>query len=83
MLGKPNKYRGTCFYCGGSVSKNAGVCWRPEGSRTWHVAHLACQDAGAPEVIEARFSDGCGGYSTMKVNRRGRCEDAPCCGCCD
>jgi hypothetical protein len=32
----------------------------------------------APRVIVARFNSG----ATVFVNSRGRCEDAPCCGCC-
>jgi hypothetical protein len=32
---------------------------------------------GAPSVVEFRFASG-----KMIQNRRGRCEDAPCCGCC-
>ena len=35
--------------------------------------------AAAPSVIVTRFNSG----ATMSVNARGRCEDAPCCGCCD
>jgi hypothetical protein len=35
--------------------------------------------AAAPNVIVTRFNSG----ATMSVNARGRCEDAPCCGCCD
>jgi predicted ATPase len=31
-----------------------------------------------PRVVYARFSSG----ATIYQNRRGRCEDAPCCGCC-
>jgi hypothetical protein len=73
-----NKYPGRCYYCGGYVQKNAGKCWRPAGSRRYLVAHLACADAGAPEVIETTFSSG----ETIYQNRNGRCEDAPCCGCC-
>ena len=32
----------------------------------------------ASEVIEIRLSSG----AVVTQNRRGRCEDAPCCGCC-
>jgi hypothetical protein len=32
-----------------------------------------------PRVIVTRFNSG----STIYQNARGRCEDAPCCGCCD
>lgn len=35
--------------------------------------------AAAPSVIVTRFNSG----ATVSVNARGRCIDAPCCGCCD
>ena len=34
--------------------------------------------SAAPRVIVTRFNSG----STIYQNARGRCEDAPCCGCC-
>jgi len=73
-----NRYPGTCHYCGERVAKNAGKCWKPTGSRRYAVAHLACNDAKAPRVIATTFSSG----ETVYVNSSGRCEDAPCCGCC-
>ena len=45
----------------------------------WVGAHLACSDAGAPSVIEVYIpSTG----TRLYQNSGGRCEDAPCCGCC-
>jgi hypothetical protein len=35
--------------------------------------------AGVPSVIVTRFNSGAATYR----NASGRCEDAPCCGCCD
>lgn len=35
--------------------------------------------AAAPSVVVTRFNSG----ATTYRNARGRCEDAPCCGCCD
>lgn len=74
---KPNKYRGACCHCGAMVAARAGVCWRPRGARRFLVAHLACSDEQF-EVVTYRTSSGWTGTQ----NRRGRCEDAPCCGCC-
>jgi hypothetical protein len=34
--------------------------------------------SAAPQVITTRFNSG----AVVSVNARGRCEDAPCCGCC-
>ena len=39
--------------------------------------HVNCRTRGNPSY-EVRLSSGFVGY----VNRNGRCEDAPCCGCC-
>ncbi len=74
-----NRYPGKCHYCGGRVAKNAGKCWKSGGRRRYLVAHLACADNQAPSVIEFHSpTTGWTGYQ----NARGRCEDAPCCGCC-
>ena len=71
-----NKYAGTCEYCGGKVPPNGGTVRK--AGRRWKVAHLACAEGKEPRVITFRFSSG----ETAIRNARGRCEDAPCCGCC-
>jgi hypothetical protein len=71
-----NRYKGTCYICGGFVPVNGGQCEKKGGR--WVVAHLACRSSGKAEVVYTRFSSGAEVYQ----NRRGRCEDAPCCGCC-
>ena len=70
-----NKYPTTCTYCGGRVAKNAGYVWKHAGR--WVGTHLACDTSGAPEVSTIVIGD-----NTYTRNSRGRCEDAPCCGCC-
>jgi hypothetical protein len=72
-----NKYPGKCLYCGGHVAKNAGNCFK-QGAK-FVVAHLACNDAKSPRVTT--FYSPVSGWSGTQ-NSRGRCEDAPCCGCC-
>ena len=76
MAKRVNKYPGRCYYCGATVPANGGHIWKV--GRKWAVAHLDCDEHGEARVIEVRFSSG----ETMTVNSRGRCEDAPCCGCC-
>jgi hypothetical protein len=71
-----NKYPGICDICGAPVPQNGGNVEKVNGS--WVVTHLACKASGLAEVITTRFSDG----AVIYQNRRGRCEDAPCCGCC-
>ncbi len=70
-----NRYAAACVTCGATVPAHGGSLTKQ--GRRWVVRHLACED-GQPAVIEVRFSSG----ATMIQNRRGRCEDAPCCGCC-
>ena len=72
-----NRYPGECHYCHGHVDKNAGECWRPTGYRQYLVAHLECHDSEAPRVATFNI----GGQEFIR-NTAGRCEDAPCCGCC-
>jgi hypothetical protein len=71
-----NRYAGTCELCGGRCAAGAGTL--AKHGRTWTVRHLSCDRTGESEVIVTRFSSGAESYR----NRNGRCEDAPCCGCC-
>jgi len=74
MTSTVNRYAADCFECGGPVAAKAGTLTK--AGRAWRVRHLAC-DTG-PGVSVIRFSSG----ATEIRNRNGRCEDAPCCGCC-
>jgi len=89
------KYNGKCTRCGGSIRKGEQITWsRANGAR--HIAAV-CETirvrqsiaAGTADFIathrdddglrwSARGQSGRGGYVTSS----GRCEDAPCCGCC-
>ena len=85
-----NRYPGPCSSCGVTVAPNDGTATKI-GSR-WTVRHADCASVAAcdAETVAraprrerygssyARFSSGAEVYQ----NRRGRCEDAPCCGCC-
>lgn len=72
-----NRYPGNCMYCGNRVAAKAGKLLGGRGN--WEVAHLACADTGTGQVVETYFpSTG----ERIYENARGRCEDAPCCGCC-
>ena len=73
----PNKYRGICAVCSRTVPKHAGVCTRKAGG--WIVlcaSHAAAEDTAG--VVDTFQTSG----GTFYRNRAGRCEDAPCCGCC-
>jgi hypothetical protein len=69
-----NKFAGNCAVCGARVAAKAGNLTK--NGRRWLVTHLACDRGETVDTI--RFSSG----ETFTRNSRGRCEDAPCCGCC-
>ena len=68
--------------------KALGGTWNP-AAQGWNVpderaeearalVEAAGPDRRAPRSIVTRFSTG----ATIYRNPKGRCEDAPCCGCC-
>lgn len=85
------KFDSTCTQCGRPVHKGQSVEWT-RGARG--VYHTDCSSASANASSDAntartpragrgrshytRFSSG----AEVFTNARGRCEDAPCCGCC-
>lgn len=71
-----NRYASPCVVCGARVPARGGSLSKSGGR--WEVSHLACAESGEPRVIVTTFSSG----ESVYQNSRGRCEDAPCCGCC-
>ena len=73
-----NRYPGPCSQCGARVPALGGNLVRVSGQL--RPVHLCCDDVTSPtrSVVEFRFSSG----EVATRNVRGRCEDAPCCGCC-
>ena len=69
-----NKFKARCAICGGEVPALGGNLYKAGGM--WKVTHLACAD-GIAQVDTFNF-----GGKEYTRNKRGRCEDAPCCGCC-
>ncbi len=69
-----NKYKAPCAVCGNVVNSNAGRLIKKDGR--WQPIHLACKQG--PQVKVIRFASG----KEITRNAAGRCEDAPCCGCC-
>ena len=69
-----NRYPGTCDKCGTRVRAYKGVLIAPtEPGSPWIVRHESCADGSETSARPARSDR----------RYRGRCEDAPCCGCCD
>lgn len=68
-----NRYPAPCYYCGARVPAQAGSLFR--SGRIWKVAHTACERGERVNTIVI-------GEREYTRNARGRCEDAPCCGCC-
>lgn len=76
------RYRGTCRGCAAPIAPGASILFAGKGN----VRHADCADVADESVVDpetgmrwsARGQSGRGGY----VTSGGRCEDAPCCGCC-
>lgn len=62
-----------CGLCGLKIPQNGGTF----DTQSQTFRHLACQKNGRASVAEVRFA----GESYIQ-NIAGKCEDAPCCGCC-
>lgn len=84
-----DRNRWACARADGLVGIAPGSTWvgNPNGReelRAYRVGAAApvhpsaARSAAGPRVIVSRFNSG----ATVSVNARGRCEDAPCCGCC-
>lgn len=69
----------TCY--GLSCAEADGLTEREDhGPAGWVTVRRAYRvGSGAPTVAVSRFNSGAVSYR----NARGRCEDAPCCGCCN
>lgn len=91
------KYNGTCRACGGAIRKGDWITYTkqtgavhatcPDGANYrdedeaagFEPGTLASDRRAAKNGLSVtRFAGG----GVMTQNSRGRCEDAPCCGCC-
>lgn len=80
--------RWACALADGLVEAEPGSTWvgNPNGVQrlrerragTAAPVHPNAVHSTGPRVIVSRFNSG----ATVTMNARGRCEDAPCCGCC-
>lgn len=84
------KYAGKCRACGEPINPGDPINFYGKG----HAEHCDCEDPGNPAHLHPDDSSDdrrlarngltvirtSGG--TFTQNSRGRCEDAPCCGCC-
>lgn len=72
-----NKFKTVCTECGDMVQPGEGKVVRM--GKRWLGSHNDCK--GKDSKYQSNlfvFSSG----AEMYQNKRGRCEDAPCCGCC-
>jgi hypothetical protein len=86
------KYTGTCRRCNGAIVPGARIRWAG-GRNTYHLAAqcpgsdfaaapaFAADDRAAYATGTSVTRNGAGEVIDYR-NRAGRCEDAPCCGCC-
>jgi hypothetical protein len=82
------KYSGKCRACGDRFGAGADIVYTRSAPKGLKTVHSACAgvssdfyadsaSAGRGVAYEIRTSGG-----TFYQNSNGRCEDAPCCGCC-
>ena len=71
-----NRYAGRCVACGTYVPAGEGTATKWRGDKRYQLTCTAC--TSTPEQHVTVFSSGHRQYT----NARGRCIDAPCCGCC-
>ena len=82
----PNRYPGKCHACGVNVPREHGFTFKPPGARKYVVECLDCPNTTAvaapykPNRVTEFYFPATGNYAYQ--NSSGRCEDAPCCGCC-
>lgn len=71
------RYTGTCGKCKEPIAKGSQINYGGKG----RTSHEACGpvDTAAPVNGYNRRS----AYYGTNSRGRGKCEDAPCCGCCD
>ncbi len=78
---KSNRYAQACADCGAQVNAGAGILNR--NGRRWAVTHEDCTAPGnTPRPPVRRMVGWRTSGGTFYTNANGRCEDAPCCGCC-
>lgn len=77
-MSRPNKFPGVCKECHDDVPAGTGII-TPGRHRRWEVL---CGTCGAVSPDPDRIVCTRIGGQTFTRNTRGRCEDAPCCGCC-
>lgn len=75
------RYRGTCLTCSGTILPGDDIVYAGR-SLTYHTGE--CAEQRDPDATPApRRSRSTGRrYYGAGPRARGRCEDAPCCGCC-
>jgi hypothetical protein len=73
-----NRYSGQCVQCHETVPAGLGTVTKR--NRAWRIDCNACTGrmAQSTDLVCVKLSSGWTGTR----NARGRCEDAPCCGCC-
>lgn len=75
-----NQYGAICHYCGRGVHPGCGTMWKFRSR--YYVAHPACAKAKTRDSRPDEPSSIVIGGKEYTRNAKGRCEDAPCCGCC-
>jgi hypothetical protein len=73
------KYSGKCRACGDRFGAGADIVYTRSAPKGLKTVHSAC--AGVSSNFYADSDSAARGVGDFYSNN-GRCEDAPCCGCC-
>jgi hypothetical protein len=85
-MSRRNRYAGACIDCGQETPAGCGTLSKT--GRIWTVICGECHplpagDSETTQVDTFTFGHSDGRRQVFYRNRRGRCEDAPSCGCCN
>lgn len=73
-----SKFAGTCAACRTRFPAGTLIDYDRRGARGRKASHVDCDgEAGERPIMEITTASG-----TFYQRAGGRCEDAPCCGCC-
>ena len=76
------KYRGRCAHSGAPIYPGDDIRYDTTTGRAYLTERGDCQTAGRYSRYQSNIYTTSTGAELYR-NKAGRCEDAPCCGCCN
>ena len=76
------KYHGTCRSCGDRFLSGADIVYTRSAPKGRKTVHADCAGNTANAYADTASAARGVSYANDFYSNNGRCEDAPCCGCC-